>query len=120
MKKYILISLLFLLVGCSNNIDEEEESEEIAAEEQSFTDLNKLISNSDKKQESIININKAIDSNVNEKIKVVTKVITVMKEKVVELKQTNEILKDKIDDVNSNVGVPYKLLPILSDSQNHR
>jgi len=119
MKKYIFISLLFLLVGCSNNVDEEE-SEEIAVEEQSFTDLNKLISNSNKKQESIININKAIDSNVNEKIKVVTKVITVMKEKVVELKQTNEILKDKIDDVNSSVGVPYKLLPILSDSQNHR
>jgi hypothetical protein len=43
-----------------------------------------------------------------------------MEDKVIELKQKNEILKDKIDDVNSNVGIPYKLFPILSDSQNHR
>jgi len=46
--------------------------------------------------------------------------MTVMKEKVIELKEKNEVLKDKIDDVNSNVGKPYKLLPILSNNQDHR
>ena len=119
MKNYLFISLFFLLIGCSSQV-EEEESQEAIVEEQSFTNINKLINNSNKKQESIVTINKIVDSNVNQKIKVVTKVITVMKEKVVELKQTNEILKDKIDDVNSNVGIPYKLLSILPDSQDHR
>lgn len=119
MKNYLFISLLFLLIGCSSKV-EEEESQEAIVEEQSFTNINKLINNSNKKQESIVKINKIVDSNVNQKIKVVTKVITVMKEKVVELKETNEILKDKIDDVNSNVGIHYKLLPILPDSQDYR
>jgi hypothetical protein len=118
-KKYFIILILLFLSGCSPKVEEEEDTEEVS-DEQYFTDINKLISNSDKKQQSVVSINKAVDSNVTEKIRVTTKVITVMKEKVVELKQTNEILKDKIDDVNSNVGIPYKLLPILSDSQNHR
>jgi hypothetical protein len=118
-KKYFVISILFLLIGCSSKV-EDEESQEEPADEQYFTSINKLISNSDKKQQSVAVINKAVDSNVTERIRVTTKVITVMKEKVNELKQTNEILKDKIDDANSNIGVPYKLLPILPDSQNHR
>jgi hypothetical protein len=119
MRKYLFIPLLLLLIECSPKV-EEDDSQEVTVDEQSFTDINKLINNSNKKQQSIVAINKTVDSNVNQKIKVVTKVITVMKEKVVELKQTNEILKDKIDDVNSNVGIPYKLFPILPDSQNHR
>jgi uncharacterized protein YcfL len=118
MKKYLIILTLLFLVGCSPKV-EEEDTEEIS-NEQYFTDIDKLINSSNKKQQSVVNINKAVDSNVNEKIKVTTKTITVMNEKVTELKQTNEILKDKIDDVNSNVGIPYRLLPILSDSQNHR
>ena len=108
-----------MLIGCSPKVEEEEVKEE-ASDEQYFTNINKLINNSDKKQQSVVNINKAVDSNVTERIKVTTKVITVMKEKVIELKQTNEILKDKIDDANSNIGVPYKLLPIISDSKDHR
>jgi hypothetical protein len=118
MKKYLIILVLFFLVGCSPKV-EEEDIEEVS-NEQYFTDIDKLINSSDKKQQSVVNINKAVDSNVTEKIRVTTKTITVMNEKVIELKQTNEILKDKIDDVNSNVGIPYRLLPILSDSQNHR
>ena len=118
MKKYLTILILFFLVGCSSKV-EEENTEEVS-NEQYFTDIDKLINSSDKKQQSVVNINKAVDSNVNEKIRVTTKIITVTKEKVDELKQANEILKDKIDDVNSNVGIPYRLLPILSDSQNHR
>jgi hypothetical protein len=119
MKKYLIILVLFFLVECSPKVEEEESIEEVS-NEQYFTNIDKLINSSDKKQQSVVSINKAVDSNVTEKIRVTTKVITVMKEKVIELKQTNEILKDKIDDVNSNVGIPYKLLPILSDSQNHR
>jgi len=118
MKKYLIILILLFLSGCSPKV-EEEDIEEVS-NEQYFTDIDKLINSSDKKQQSVVSINKAVDSNVTEKIRVTTKVITDTKEKVIELKQTNEILKDKIDDVNSNVGIPYKLLPILSDSQNHR
>jgi peptidoglycan hydrolase CwlO-like protein len=118
MKKYLIILILLFLVGCSSKV-EEEDIEEVS-NEQYFTDIDKLINSSDKKQQSVVNINKAVDSNVTEKIRVTTKIITVTKEKVDELKQANEILKDKIDDVNSNVGIPYRLLPILSDSQNHR
>jgi len=119
MKKYLAILILFLLVGCSPKVEEEEVKEE-ASDEQYFTDINKLINNSDKKQQHVINISKAVDSNVTEKIRVTTKVITVMKEKVTELKEKNEVLKDQVDDANSNIGVPYKLFPILPDSQNHR
>jgi peptidoglycan hydrolase CwlO-like protein len=118
MKKYLTILILFFLVGCSSKV-EEENTEEVS-NEQYFTDIDKLINSSDKKQQSVVNINKAVDSNVNEKIRVTTKIITVTKEKVDELKQANEILKDKIDDVNSNVGIPYRLFPILPDSQNYR
>ena len=119
MKKYLIILILIILTGCSPKA-KEEESQETVVDEQSFTDINKLINNSNKKQQAVVTINKSVDSNVNEKIRVTTKVITVMKEKVIELKQTNEVLKDKIDSANSNVGIPYKLLPILSDSQDHR
>lgn len=119
MKKYFVILTLFILVGCSPKVEEEEDIEEVS-DQQYFTNINKLIDNSNKKQQSVININKAIDSNVNEKIRVTTKIITDTKEKVIELKQTNELLKDKIDDVNSNIGIPYRLLPILPDSQNYR
>jgi uncharacterized protein YcfL len=118
-KKYFAILTLFLLVGCSSKVEEEKDIEEVS-NEQYFTNIDKLINNSHKKQQSVVSINKAVDSNITEKIRVTTKIITDTKEKVIELKQTNEILKDKIDDVNSNVGIPYKLLPILSDSQNHR
>lgn len=119
MKKYFVILILFLLVGCSPKIEDEEDIEEVS-DQQYFTNINKLIDNSNKKQQAVVNINKAIDSNVNEKIRVTTKIITDTKEKVIELKQTNEILKDKIDDVNSNIGIPYRLLPILSNNQDHR
>lgn len=119
MKKYLVTLILFVLVGCSPKVEEEEVKEE-ASDEQYFTDINKLINNSDKKQQSVVNINKAVDSNVTEKIRVTTKVITVMKEKVIQLKEKNEELKDQVNDANSNIGVPYRLLPILPDSQNHR
>jgi septal ring factor EnvC (AmiA/AmiB activator) len=117
--KSSLIILLFLLIGCSSKI-EEEDSDEITIDQQSFTNIDKLINSNKEKQNQIFTVNKLIDSNVNEKIKVTTNVMTIMKEKVIELKEKNEVLKDKIDDVNSSVGKSYKLLPILSDSQNHR
>ena len=119
MKKYFIILTLFILVGCSPKVEEEEDIEE-ASDQQYFTNINKLIDNSNKKQQAVVNINKAVDSNVTEKIRVTSDVMTVMKEKVIELKEKNEVLKDKIDDVNSNVGKPYKLLPILSNNQDHR
>ena len=117
--KSSLIILLFLLIGCSSKI-QEDDSDEITVDQQSFTNIDKLINSNKEKQNQIFTVNKLIDSNVNEKIKVTTNVMTIMKEKVIELKEKNEVLKDEIDDVNSSVGKPYKLLPILSDSQNHR
>jgi uncharacterized protein YcfL len=119
MKKYLAILALFFLVGCSSKVEEEEIQEEVS-DEQYFTDINKLINNSNKKQQSVVNINKVVDSNINEKIRVTTKVITVMKEKVIELKEKNEVLKDQVNDANSNIGIPYKLFPILSNNQDHR
>lgn len=119
MKKYFVILILFLLVGCSPKVEEEEDKEEVS-NEQYFTNIDKLINSSNKKQQNVFNINKVVDSNITKKIKVTTDVMTVMKEKVIELKEKNEVLKDKIDDVNSNIGVPYKLLPILSNNQDHR
>jgi peptidoglycan hydrolase CwlO-like protein len=118
-KKYLVILISFLLVGCSPKVEEEEVKEE-ASDEQYFTNITKLINNSDEKQQSVVNISKSVDSNVTEKIRVTTKVITVMKEKVTELKEKNEALKEQVNDANSNIGIPYRLLPILPDSQNHR
>jgi len=68
-------------------------------------------------QSKIYTINKAVDSTVTKKIEVTTRAITNLKETVTELKETNETLKDSI---NINVGRPYKLLPILSNSKDHR
>ena len=58
-----------------------------------------------------------MDSTVTKKIEVTTKVMNNLKETVTELKEVNETLKDSI---NVNVGRPYKLLPIISNSQDHR
>jgi hypothetical protein len=55
---------------------------------------------------------------VNRKVDRQVRVMTVLKYKVVELKQSNEVLKVEIDSL-TNVGKSYKLLPI-SYNEDHR
>ena len=126
MKKVILIILTLFIVSCgSNNVEEEKTEEqtegqeviEQAVEDKKSSVLDNLIKKSESNQSKIYTINKAVDSTVTKKIEVTTKVMTNLKEKVIELKEVNETLKDSI---NTNVGRPYKLLPILSNSQDHR
>jgi hypothetical protein len=63
-------------------------------------------------------ISKMSDMAVNRKVDRQVRVMTVLKYKVVELKQSNEVLKVEIDSL-TNAGKPYKLLPI-SYSEDHR
>jgi len=129
MKKAILILFTLFIVSCGYNTEEETEDQEVLEEveeqevsgemvqEKKTSVLDDLIKKSDSNQSKIYIINKAVDSSVTKKIEVTTKVMTNLKETVTELKEVNETLKDSI---NTNVGRPYKLLPILPDSQNHR
>ena len=126
MKKVILIILTLFIVSCgSNNVEEEQTEEqteeqeviEAAIEDKKSSVLDNLIKKSESNQSKIYTINKAVDSTVTKKIEVTTKVMNNLKETVTELKEVNETLKDSI---NVNVGRPYKLLPILSNSQDHR
>jgi hypothetical protein len=126
MKKVILIILTLFIVSCgSNNVEKEQTEEqteeqeviEAAIENKKSSVLDNLIKKSESNQSKIYTINKAVDSTVTKKIEVTTKVMNNLKETVTELKEVNETLKDSI---NTNVGRPYKLLPILSNSQDHR
>jgi hypothetical protein len=120
MKKIVLILLTLFITSCSSNVEEELEDEEVleeAVQDKKTSVLDNLIKKSESNQSKIYTINKAVDSTVTKKIEVTTKVMTNLKEKVIELKEVNETLKDSI---NVNVGRPYKLLPILSNSKDHR
>ena len=120
MKKVILILLTLFIASCSSNVQEEAEQQEVleeAVQEKKTSVLDNLIKKSESNQSKINTINKAVDSTVTKKIEVTTKVMTNLKATVTELKEVNETLKDSI---NTNVGRPYKLLPILSNSQDHR
>jgi len=120
MKKAILILFALFITSCSSNVEEKPEEQEVleeAIQEKKTSVLDNLIKKSESNQSKIYTINKAVDSTVTKKIEVTTKVITNLKETVTELKETNETLKDSI---NTNVGRPYKLLPIISNSQDYR
>jgi hypothetical protein len=120
MKKAILILLTLFIASCSANVEEETEEQivlEEAVQEKKTSVLDNLIKKSDSNQSKIYIINKVVDSTVTKKIEVTTKVMNNLKETVTELKETNETLKDSI---NTNVGRPYKLLPILSNSKDNR
>jgi uncharacterized protein YcfL len=129
MKKAILILFTLFIVSCSSNTEEQAEDQEVLEEveeqevsgemvqEKKTSILDDLIKKSDSNQSKIYTINKAVDSSVTKKIEVTTKVMNNLKETVTELKEVNETLKDSI---NTNVGRPYKLLPILSDSKDNR
>ena len=126
MKKAILILFTLFIVSCSSNTEEQAEDQEVLeevevsgemAQEKKTSVLDSLIKKSESNQLKIYTINKAVDSTVTKKIEVTTKVMNNLKETVTELKETNETLKDSI---NTNVGRPYKLLPILSDSKDNR
>ena len=119
-KKIIFILITLFITSCNSNIEEETEEQEVLEEsiqEKKTSVLDNLIKKSESNQITVYNINKLVDSTVTKKIEVTTKVMSNLKETVTELKEVNETLKDSI---NINVGKPYKLLPILSDSQNHR
>ena len=129
MKKAILILFTLFIVSCSSNTEEQAEDQEVLeeveeqevsgemAQEKKTSILDDLIKKSDSNQSKIYTINKAVDSTVTKKIEVTTKVMNNLKETVTELKEVNETLKDSI---NTNVGRPYKLLPILSNSKDNR
>lgn len=121
-KKIIFILITLFITSCNSNIEEETEEQEVLEEsiqEKKTSILDNLIKKSESNQITVYNINKLVDSTVTKKIEVTTKVMSNLKETVTELKEVNETLKDSIS-ININVGKPYKLLPILSDSQNHR
>jgi hypothetical protein len=81
-------------------------------------DIDNLISKSIITKRRADSISKMSDIAINRKVDNHVKVVTVLKYKVVELKQTNEVLKVKID-VLDNLGEPYNLLPI-SYNEDHR
>jgi len=100
MKKILLISLLFL--GCSTN-----ETEVDLSVDSTDSVLVKSQENLNKANE----INKQGDSSITGKVEKTVQKIQVMEKQITELKQENNELKTKLNDVN-DAGKPFKLLPV--------
>lgn len=100
MKKLLLISLLFL--GCSTN-----EIEVDLSVDSTDSVLVKSQENLTKANE----INKQGDSSITGKVEKTVQKIQVMEKQITKLKQENNELKTKLNDVN-DAGEPFKLLPV--------
>lgn len=120
--KYLLV-IFFLLVSVSFNTqikaDTDEQTNKIKKQikTSNLSDIDELINKSKATRKVADSLNIVSDRVVNKKVEKQIQVMTVLKYKVVELKQTNEVLKIKIDSLD-NVGKSYQLLPISYD-QDH-
>jgi hypothetical protein len=122
MRYYYVIICLLIVTGCTRiQAANNEEPTEIPVTTSKLTDIDQLIRKSKITKHIADSISQASDIAVNKKVDKHIKVVTVLKYKIVELKQTNEVLKVKIDniDTHDNIGKPYNLLPI-SYSKDHR
>jgi hypothetical protein len=118
MKNYYLIICLLVFIGC-NTIQADTNGDEIITVPASkLTDVDQLIKKSKVTKHIADSISKMSDMAVNRKVDRQVRVMTVLKYKVVELKQSNEVLKVEIDSL-TNIGKPYNLLPI-SYNEDHR
>jgi hypothetical protein len=119
MRYYYIIICLLIITGCTRiQAANNEEPVEIPVAASKLTDVDQLISKSKITKRIADSISRMSDMAVNRKVDRQVRVMTVLKYKVVELKQTNEVLKVKIDSLD-NIGKPYNLLPI-SYNEDHR
>jgi hypothetical protein len=122
--KYYTVIILLAFVSCTRSIADTNESTKNAEnlssinDTKSTIDVDNLIKKSKITKRIADSISKMSDMAVNRKVDRQVRVMTVLKYKVVELKQSNEVLKVEIDSL-TNIGKPYKLLPI-SYSEDHR
>jgi len=117
MKNYLIIYML-VLIGCSSIQADTNNGDPIPIPNSKVTDVDQLIIKSKITKRIADSISKMSDMAVNRKVDRQVRVMTVLKYKVVELKQSNEVLKVEIDSL-TNIGKPYNLLPI-SYNQDHR
>jgi len=119
MRYYYIIICLLIITGCTRiQAANNEEPTEIPSTTPKLTDIDQLISKSKVTKRIADSISKISDMAVNRKVDRQVRVMTVLKYKVVKLKQSNEVLKVEIDSL-TNVGKSYNLLPI-SYNEDHR
>jgi hypothetical protein len=117
--KYIIIISLLISAGCAQiQADTSADDIESKISITKSLEVDNLIKKSIITKRIADSISRMSDLAINRKVDNQVKVVTVLKYKVVELKQTNEVLKVKID-VLDDVGKPYNLLPI-SYNEDHR
>ena len=109
---------MLVLIGCSSIQADTNNEKPIPIINSKATDVDQLIIKSKITKRIADSISKMSDMAVNRKVDRQVRVMTVLKYKVVELKQSNEVLKVEIDSL-TNVGKPYNLLPI-SYNEDHR
>jgi hypothetical protein len=122
--RYLILLSLLAFISCTRSVADTNKSAEDTEKLSSINDtkstieVDNLIKKSKITKRIADSISKMSDMAVNRKVDRQVKVMTVLKYKVVELKQSNEVLKVEIDSL-TNAGKPYKLLPI-SYSEDHR
>lgn len=122
--RYLILLSLLAFISCTRSVADTNESAEDTEKLSSINDtkstieVDNLIKKSKITKRIADSISKMSDMAVNRKVDRQVRVMTVLKYKVVELKQSNEVLKVEIDSL-TNAGKPYKLLPI-SYSEDHR
>jgi hypothetical protein len=122
--RYLILLSLLAFIGCTRSIADTDTSEkelknlETSINNNKIIDIDNLIKKSARTRLMADSLSRSSDRAINKKVDEQVRVVTVLKYKVVELKQTNEVLKVKIDSLD-NIGKPYNLLPI-SYVEDHR
>jgi len=122
--RYLILLSLLAFISCTRSVADinksAEDTEKLSSinDTKSTIDVDNLIKKSKITKRIADSISKMSDMAVNRKVDRQVRVMTVLKYKVVELKQSNEVLKVEIDSL-TNAGKPYKLLPI-SYNEDHR
>lgn len=112
LKTVVGILLFFLISGCSTS------EPKTKLEENEFENIDTILRRSEKNFSSVTRVTEKSDSSIQKKVEKTVKQINTLKNEVKLLKEENNVLKSKIDDVD-DVGKPFQLLPV-SNGKNDR
>ena len=122
--RYLILLSLLAFIGCTksradtNTAEDESESLQASISNSKIIDVDNLIKKNVRTKYIADSLSRSSDLAINKKVDEQVRVVTVLKYKVVELKQTNNVLKVEINNLD-DIGKPYKLLPI-SDNEDYR